>query len=206
MQNRDQYFCNFSDEDLVTLAQEGTSGAFVELVQRHYSNWKNLAVSIVGELSDAEDELQNAICKAFEHIKQFHQDSKFSTWMTRIVVNQCLMRLRKVRRSRQVFFDDLRLDQDAAPVQIPSADLDAERQLASRQVSAVLKTEIRRIPPLLRNVFLLRDVEQLPMEEVARRLGVTIPAAKSRLLRARSELKQRLMRHCGRVGPATLFI
>jgi RNA polymerase sigma-70 factor (ECF subfamily) len=68
----------------------------------------------------------------------------------------------------------------------------------------ILKQEIRRIPPLLRNVFVLRDVDQLPMPEVADRLGISVAAAKSRLLRARSELRQRLGKHCGKLGQATL--
>ena len=69
----------------------------------------------------------------------------------------------------------------------------------------VLQDEIRRIPPLLRHVFLLRDVEQRPMPDVAEELGISIAAAKSRLLRARAELRNRLQKHCGRIGAATLF-
>ena len=69
----------------------------------------------------------------------------------------------------------------------------------------VLRTEIRRIPPLLRNVILMRDVEELPMQDLAERLGITVPAAKSRLLRARAELRLRMLRHCTQTGPWTLM-
>jgi RNA polymerase sigma-70 factor (ECF subfamily) len=77
--------------------------------------------------------------------------------------------------------------------------------LGEKEVSTVLTSEIRRIPPLLRSVFLLREIEQLPMPDVARRLGISVAAAKSRLLRARIELRARLARHQGHLGHATLL-
>jgi RNA polymerase sigma-70 factor (ECF subfamily) len=80
-----------------------------------------------------------------------------------------------------------------------------EQQLGQTEIAKVLQHEIRRTPPLLRNVFLLRDVEHRPMPEVAERLGISVAAAKSRLLRARAELRERMKRHLGDVGPATLM-
>jgi RNA polymerase sigma-70 factor (ECF subfamily) len=80
-----------------------------------------------------------------------------------------------------------------------------EQSLGQTQVSEVLQAEIQRIPPLLRHVFLLRDVQQKPMPEVAELLGISVAAAKSRLLRARSELRNRMKRHHGQTGPATLM-
>ncbi len=82
----------------------------------------------------------------------------------------------------------------------PCCKLDPEREVGKRQVREVLEREIRRIPALLRNVVLLRDVAELPIAEVADRLGITVSAAKSRLLRARLELRQRVLRHCGPSG------
>jgi RNA polymerase sigma-70 factor (ECF subfamily) len=88
---------------------------------------------------------------------------------------------------------------------LPDASLGPEEEWGQTEVGSVLQEEIKRIPPLLRRVFLLRDVEQRPMPEVAAELGISVAAAKSRLLRARAELRARLLKHCGRIGPATLF-
>jgi RNA polymerase sigma-70 factor (ECF subfamily) len=162
-----------------------------------------LALSILRNAQDAEDEVQNAFTKAYLHLGKFQQDSKFSTWLTRIVVNQCLMRLRAVKRSRTVYIEDAapQLQRVFDPV---ACEATPEQALAKAQVSSVVRNEIGRIPPLLRNVVVLRDVEQLPMPVVAEKLGISVAAAKSRLLRARLELRQRLDRHLGRTGPATL--
>jgi RNA polymerase sigma-70 factor (ECF subfamily) len=94
--------------------------------------------------------------------------------------------------------------QTQRPFDPAEAALTPEEALAKVQISSVLQDEICRIPPLLRNVVVLRDVQQLPMQTVAEKLGISVAAAKSRLLRARLELRQRLERHQGRTGPATL--
>ena len=186
-----------TDEELVRLSQSGDTQAFSELARRNYGTSIKLATSILREREGAEDEVQNAYCKAFQHINQFQIEARFSTWMTRIVVNQCLMRLRRLRRARMVFIDDLHVGEDRTPIELPDEGLSPESLLGSSELAAVLKTEIRRIPPLLRNVFMLRDVEELSMREVADTLGISVPAAKSRLLRARAELRIRLEKHCG---------
>ena len=193
-----------SDDRLVPLAQQGDNRAFAELLERHYASCLKLAVSILHDRSEAEDEVQNACWKAFEHIGQFNQDSKFSTWLTRIVVNQCLMRLRQARRARFLYIDDVPAE-DTRPADLRSLQESPEAELGNTEIAEVLRQEIRRIPPLLRKVFVMRDIEQRSMQEVAEVLGISIPAAKSRLLRARLELRERLRRHEGRLGPATLM-
>ena len=194
---------NEPDENLVVLAQAHNESAFAELIRRHRPACMKLAVSILRSAHDAEDEVQNAFCKAYVHLGKFQQDSKFSTWLTRIVVNQCLMRLRATKRSKTVYIEDTS-PQPQRPFDPVAPQPTPEQVLAKAQVSSVLQNEIRKIPPLLRNVVLLRDVQQLPMQIVAEKLGISVAAAKSRLLRARLELRQRLERHQGRTGPATL--
>lgn len=194
-----------TDDALVMLCQRGDNQAFAELMKRNQSTAMKLALSILHDRQDAEDEVQNAFWKAYEHINQFQRDAKFSTWLTRIVVNQCLMRLRQTRRARFYYLDDALVGDDVMTLDLPDQALTPEQQMGQNELSDVLVHEIRRIPPLLRNVFLLRDVEQRPMEEVADTLGISVAAAKSRLLRARAELRSRLLKHCGQVGPATLF-
>jgi RNA polymerase sigma-70 factor (ECF subfamily) len=192
------------DEELVRMSQAGRRDAFSELTRRNYGLSLKLAISILHDREEAEDEVQNAYWKAFQHIDQFHIDAKFSTWMTRIVVNQCLMRLRKVRRAKFLYIDDVLVGEERRTMELQDTERSAESLLGAKEVASVLKREIRRIPPLLRRVFMLRDVEQLPMPEVAEQLGISVAAAKSRLLRARAELRERLQKHCGRMGPATL--
>jgi len=193
------------ESELVQAAQAGDESAFAELTRRHYSSSYKLAVSILRDQHEAEDEVQNAYWKAFQHIRQFQQDAKFSTWMTRIVVNQCLMRLRQTRRTKFLFLDDVLIGEDRGTMELMDRGESPEATLGSKELDALLRNEIKRIPPLLRNVFVLRDVDELPMTEVAGRLGISVAAAKSRLLRARIELKSRLKKHCGRLGPRTLM-
>ncbi len=203
--NRRQIFQGTPDEDLVARAQRGDQTAFTELVERHQGNALKLALSILRDKADAEDEVQNACWKAFEHLKQFNQDAKFSTWFSRIVVNQCLMRLRKAKRAKLLYMDDTQLGEETVTLELKDDSPSPEDQLGDREVAEVLEHEINRIPPLLRKVFLLRDVEEVEMPEVAERLGISVAAAKSRLLRARLELRERLRKHQSSLGAASLL-
>jgi RNA polymerase sigma-70 factor (ECF subfamily) len=193
------------DYQLVELCQHGDNAAFAELMKRHQTAASKLAFSILRDKSDAEDEVQNAFWKAYEHINQFQQDAKFSTWLTRIVVNQCLMRLRQTRRARFYFLDDTAVGEDVVTLDLPDRRRTPEQELGQTEVAQVLREEIKRIPPLLRNVFMMRDVQQRPMPEVAEQLGISVAAAKSRLLRARAELRERMRRHCGAAGEAIIL-
>jgi RNA polymerase sigma-70 factor (ECF subfamily) len=205
MQNKSEEFAGLPDDLLVTQSQRGDDRSFAELIRRHQSSCIKLALSILRDRQDAEDEVQNAMWKAFEHIDQFQQDSKFSTWLTRIVVNQCLMRLRQGRRAKFLYIDDTHVGDDLTTLELPDVRKSPEQTLGQSELAAVLNKEIRRIPPLLRNVFLLRDIQELPMPDVAEQLGISVAAAKSRLLRARLELRNRMEKHFGRLGPATLL-
>jgi RNA polymerase sigma-70 factor, ECF subfamily len=206
MQNHDNVTAleAIQDDELVLLAQQGDNAAFSKLVERHYNSSVKLALSILRDREDAEDEVQNACWKAYTNINRFQGDAKFSTWLTRIVVNQCLMRLRNKRRQKLVYVEDV-ISEDARALELPSTGETPEVELGKTEVAQVLQNEISRIPPLLRHVFLLRDVQELPMDDVAGRLGISVAAAKSRLLRARQELRSRLRRHEGNLGAATLL-
>lgn len=197
-------FVGFEDEMLVALAQDGDNAAFTELIERHLTTCKRLAVSILRDMANAEDEVQNACWKAFEHLGQFNKEAKFSTWLSRIVVNQCLMRLRKDRRARFLYLDEGVQNEEIATLELSDEGPSPESSVGRSEVAEVLRQEVSRIPPLLRDVFVLRDVQQLPMSDVANKLGISVAAAKSRLLRARLELRERLQKHTGRLGLATL--
>lgn len=205
MQNRDGYR-ELADDGLVGMCQGGDQTAFDELMRRHQTAVMKIALSIVRDKQDAEDEVQNAFWKAYEHINQFQRDSKFSTWLTRIVVNQCLMKLRQARRAKFAYLDDALPGEEVGPFELCDLRQSPEDSLGQMEVARVLAKEISRTPPLLRNVFLLRDVQEKPMSEVAEQLGISVAAAKSRLLRARTELRTRMERHHGQAGPATLMV
>lgn len=204
-QNRRQAYQSVTDETLVDLAQSGNDQAFAELVERHYNSCLKLALSILRDKSDAEDEVQNACWKAFEHLGQFNREAKFSTWLTRIVVNQCLMRLRQTKRAKLFYMDDKQVGDDIVTLELRDDNLNPEEELGRLEVAEVIKQEIERLPTLLRTVFVLRDVQQLSMEEVAQQLDISVAAAKSRLLRARLELRERMGKHQARAGAASLI-
>ena len=186
---------DLSDDDLLTLAQARNEAAFAELMRRSSSSSFKLAVSILRDRQDAEDEVQNSYWNAWRYLGQFQRDSKFSTWISRIVINHCLMRLRKARRASFLHLDEGAADGEVPVMELPDRGANPEDVLDTKQVSALLHIEIRRLPPLLRDVLVLRDLEELPMNVVAGNLGISIVAAKSRLLRARIELRRRLERN-----------
>jgi RNA polymerase sigma-70 factor (ECF subfamily) len=191
-----------NDEKLLELAKEGNKEAFGELVQRHRNACLKRATVMIHNHSDAEDEVQNAFWKAFQRLEQFRGEGSFAAWLNRIVENQCLMRIREARNSHFVYLDES--NDSNVRVELVGQSADPEDELGFEEVVALLRREVSRIPPLLRNVLLLRDLDQLPMPDVAARLGLSIPAAKSRLMRARMELRSRISKHCGRRGAGTL--
>jgi RNA polymerase sigma-70 factor (ECF subfamily) len=195
-----EHDCDRTDRELVELAREGNQDAFGMLIHRHYPTCVNIASFMLRDRAEGQDEVQKACLRAFEHLDQYHGEAEFLHWMLRIVVNQCLMLMRVRRRARFLYLDGGREDQGRWPIELPSLSISPEREVIKREMHNILQTEIRRIPPLLRRVLELRDLEGLPMTDVADRLGITVPAAKSRLLRARNELRERVTRRCGSIG------
>ena len=194
-----------ADAELIESARRGDSEAFTELVTRHYPSSLKLARSILRDFEDAEDEVQNSFTKVFLHLGCFEGNSRFSTWFSRIVVNQCLMRLRKARRARFAYLDDPGSEEGNVKMELADTAETPEEKLGRGEVEALLRREVNCIPPLLREPLLLRESMRLSLTEVAERLGITEAAAKSRLLRARRELRARLTRHQGARGTATLL-
>ncbi len=194
-----------ADAALIESARSGDSDAFTELVNRHYQSSLKLARSILRDVEDAEDEVQNSFTKVYLHLSRFEGNSRFSTWLSRIVVNQCLMRLRKARRARFAYLDDPGTEEGATRMELADPNENPEQSIGRHQVEALLRKEVNCIPPLLREPLLLRESKRMSLTDVAEKLNITEAAAKSRLLRARRELKARLSRHEGLRGPATLL-
>jgi RNA polymerase sigma-70 factor, ECF subfamily len=193
-----------TDLELVDRARAGDRDAFGQLISRHYHTCVRAASVILRDRVEAQDEVQLACLKAFQHLDQYAGLAQFSSWLIHIVVNECLMLMRSRRQARFVYLDDCSREADSIrPPELPARSADPESQAVNKELLDVLKREIRRSPPLFRTILVMREIQELPMPEVAHRLGITVPAAKSRLLRARIELKERVMRSYGhRGGPA----
>jgi len=190
------------EAELVELARQGNTHAFGELFRQNYNACLRRARWMIRNRSDAEDEVQNACWKAFQRLDQFRGEGTFSAWLSRIVENQCLMRIREERQLRFLHLDEASASN--IRIELVAQMMDPEDELGDQKLDRLMQKEISRIPPTLRNVMVLRDVAELPMPEVAARLGLSVPAAKSRLMRARVEMRARLSKHCGQRGYGSL--
>ena len=183
----------WSEAALIELAQERDEEAFAELMNRNASSSFRLALSVLKDRQEAEDEVQTSFLKAWINLPKFHSESRFSTWFRTIVLNQSLMRLRQVKRAQFSSIDEM--DDDGRTRELPSADPEPEALHGGSELIRHLHREVRKLPTLLREVLVLRDLEELSTEEVAERLGISEPALKSRLSRARMMLRQRMERY-----------
>jgi RNA polymerase sigma-70 factor (ECF subfamily) len=177
---------------LVAAAQAGDISAFETLVSRYERKIFRLAQNITQNREDAEDVMQEAFLKAYEHLSGFQGNSRFYTWLVRIAVNQALMKLRK-RRPNQVSIDEeVNTGEDLIPREIEDWGPSPEDRYKQTEMSDILSGSIADLDPPFRIVFQLRDIEELSTEETAEALGLSVPAVKSRLLRARLKLRQKL--------------
>ncbi len=178
---------------LVAQAKAGKVAAFEELVNRYERNIFRLAQHITQNREDAEDVLQDAFLKAYTHLGDFQGDSRFYTWLVRIAVNESLMRLRKRKPGRTLSLDEyVETEDDLMPREVADWGDTPEQVYAQTELQSILATAIDSLEPAFQTVFMLRDVEHFSTEETARMLQLSIPAVKSRLLRARLKLRQRL--------------
>lgn len=201
---KNQQWDGVSEEELLDRAQQGDREAFDELVQRTSSSAMKLAISILRDASDAEDEVQNSFWKAWQNLPHFQREARFGTWIHRIVVNQCLMRLRSLRRGPVQSLDEPAVEGTDLVWEPADRGPNPEENLGRDEIHAVVRREVRRLPKLLREPLVASALEGRPLEEIATRLRLSVPAVKSRLRRAREELRRRLEKHQGRMGAATL--
>src|SRR5712664_3396801 len=181
---------------LVQAAKKGDVSAFEELVKRYDRNVFRIAQHITQHREDAEDVVQDAFLKAYSNLNQFQGQSKFYTWLVRIAVNEALMKLRRRRPERMVSLDEeVKTEEDSVPREVADWSPNPEQQYNQAELKEILSKTIQGLPPSFRTVFVLRDVEGLSTEETAEALDLSIPAVKSRLLRARLQLRERLSRY-----------
>jgi RNA polymerase sigma-70 factor (ECF subfamily) len=186
---------------LVAQSRQGDTVAFGELVRRYEAKIFRLALHVTQNREDGEDVLQETFMKAYEHLDQFQGNSKFYTWIVRIAVNQALMKLRRRKTDKSVSLDEtIDTGEDTIVREIAAWDENPEQRFSREELGGILDTAVESLEPPYRSVFVLRDIEELSTEETADALGLSIPAVKSRLLRARLQLREKLTRYFKRKG------
>jgi len=186
-----------NEKALLAEARAGNGEAFATLLNQYDRRLFRLALNITGNQPDAADALQEALLKAYRGLETFRGDSRFYTWLVRIVVNEGLMNLRRRRADSWASLDEPTEadDHSLMPREIEDWGDNPEQRYSKTEFHAILNQALERLEPILRIVFLLRDVEGLSTEETAGTLGLSVPAVKTRLLRARLELRERLTKY-----------
>ncbi len=180
---------------LVASARSGNTSAFEELVGRYEDKIFRLTSNITGNREDAEDAMQDAFLKAYAHLKDFHGESRFYTWLVRIAANEALMRLRKRRPNHFSLDQPIEGDSDLMPRELEEWSPNPEELYAKSEIDKIISSFVDQLEDEYRIVLVLRDVEELSTQETADALGISLSAVKSRLLRARLKLREKLSRH-----------
>ena len=195
-----------SDPD-ITLVEACISGnveAFEELVRRYDRKLLRISQQVLHNLEDAQEAVQETFLKAYQKLSQFQRNSKFSTWLIRIALNESLMKLRKQRRHVQELpleYQDS--DRDTPTVDVVDWSPNPEQQYSNSQLKEILREALEELPEALRLVFVLRDVEGLSIKETATLLDLHEGAVKARLHRARMRLRENLSKYFRQPVPLT---
>ena len=186
-----------TDEEVVGRILAGQTALFEILMRRYNERMYRVSRAIVRDDSEAEDVMQQAYVNAYANLRQFAGKARFSTWLTRIAVNESLARLR--HRGKYEPYDDER--SSVEPFMAEQSSPDPERQAFSGELRALLEWAIEKLPDGAREVFVLREVEGLSTAEVGDALGVSDDVVKTRLSRAKSALRRTVMERTGSTAP-----
>jgi RNA polymerase sigma-70 factor (ECF subfamily) len=179
------------EAELIARSKQGHQEAIAELFRRHYPASLHLAWGILRQPDDAQDAVQTAYFLAFRRLEKFRGESSFKTWVTRIVVNCCLLQLREARRRKTWAQLDERQQPQGA--ELPASRTpNPEKSVWCGEISSAFSTAVARLPKNLREPYTLFTVAELPLQEVATALGLTISATKTRLFRARAWMRMSL--------------
>jgi RNA polymerase sigma-70 factor (ECF subfamily) len=187
-----------ADEDLVLVqaTKNGDTAAFEELVKRYDRKLLRIALNVTRNHEDAEDAIQETFLKAYRNLARFQGNAKFSTWLTRIAVNESLTKLRKQHGEKEISLErGIRLDGEVLPFDVADWAPNPEERYGVSQLREILTKSLQELRPALRVVFVLRDVEGFSTSETAEALGLTQVSVKARLFRARLELRERLSKY-----------
>jgi RNA polymerase sigma-70 factor, ECF subfamily len=188
----DKSKCNDPDSELVVRAQAGDREAFGVLVLQHKDSISRVILRIIKNREDAEDEVQETFIRAYRGLSEFRGNSKFTSWLTRIAVNRALMCLR-TRRHRGISLDHaVEREGDSLNRDIPEWRPNPEQCYSQREAHLNLNEELMTLPHGLRSALILKHFYGYTTEDIAKRLGISVPAVKSRVLRARRRLRVQL--------------
>jgi RNA polymerase sigma-70 factor (ECF subfamily) len=182
-----------AEQMLVVSAKNGDEQAFETLFKRHRQKILRVVLRYARVREDAEDIVQQSFQKAFVYLHKFEGKSSFSTWLTRIAINEALMLLRRGRTLREIPVDDS-YDQGGAgsAMEIPDASPDPETSYLRQERVQILSETLGNLRPGMREAIEFRELAELSTEETARRMGVSVAAVKGRLFHARKKLRERL--------------
>lgn len=183
-----------SDEAIVDRVRAGDTGLYEMLMRRYNQRLYRIARSILGDDAEAEDVMQEAYVRAYEHLDQFAGRSRFSTWLTKIAVYEALARRRRRSRTEEL---DIMHPEHSENYAFPAEERNPERQALNAELRRKLEEAMDRLPEQYRTVVVLRDVEQMSTAEAAATLGITALAVKIRLHRARAALRRSLAEDFG---------
>jgi RNA polymerase sigma-70 factor (ECF subfamily) len=187
------------DMDLVHACKNGDVAAFEQLVKRYDRKLLRIAQSVTHNREDSQDAVQEAFLKAYQHLADFREACQFSTWLIRITVNQALMKLRKQRGTREMSLDeDFGDEGDVLPKEVTDWAPNPEHLYWAAELRDILIKSLECLSPVLRTVFVLRDIEGLSIDETALVLDLSQTAVKARLRRARLHLREGLNRYFGK--------
>ena len=184
------------EPQLVGAARNGNRDAIAELFRRHYPHSIAVARRILPAQEEFLDAVQSAYLSVFRNFQSFRGDASFKTWITRIVLNQCLMRLREPRRHRITLSLDL-LGREGAPPSIAVDSRTPENLALRAEIESAVTDAVSKLPKALSDVFTRCSVFGLSIRDTAESLGLTVQATKTRLFRARSQLRQQLQKAFG---------
>lgn len=182
------------DAECVARAQGGDLDAFEELMNRHSQRVYRTLIGLLGDQEDARDAMQDTFLKAFQHLGGFEGRSKFSTWVVSIASNTGIQRLRE-RKHLESLDHDFESEEGFRPRQVQSWTDDPEQLYSQTEMRGLIESSVMKLPAKYRVVLMLRDIDQLPVEEAAAALSLSLPAFKARLLRGRLMLREVLAPH-----------
>ena len=186
---------SLSDEEVVARVLEGDTAAFELLMRRHNQRLYRTARAILRDDAEAEDVMQEAYVRAYEHLDQFAGRAKFSTWLTRIAVHEALARVRRRGRFEAI---ETMVESGGETMTFASHAPSPEQQAVSAQSSSLLEAAILDLPDGYRSVLMMRDIEELDTSETAQCLGLSEENVKVRLHRARALLRRELYAKAGK--------
>lgn len=180
------------DLTLVELIKRGDMAAFEELVRRYDRRLLRIAQQVTHNLEDAQEAVQETFLKAYQKLDQFQGNSKFSTWLIRIALNESLMKVRKQRYTQEVPLEYDAPDGEHAAMDVADWSPNPEQLYSNSELQEILRKALGGLLPALRITFVLRDIEGLSIKETAAILDLDASAVKARLFRARLQLRERL--------------